>query len=112
MPKNSFCEPAQADGPVQAGHEKDSCFVFPEIMIYSPHPASLEGRFATVTDVEVGCGGRAGLQHDPSCGRTALVRTAKSCGPDLPVLGSSRLRCSRIAPVTGARTPVPEESAK
>jgi hypothetical protein len=43
---------------------------------------------------------------------TGVLRTAKSCGPDTPMLVSSR-RCSwTSAPVTGAIKPVPEESAK
>src|SRR5262249_3471147 len=39
-------------------------------------PPRHEGRIAVVTNVEAGCGGRAG--HDR---RTWLARTAKSCGP-------------------------------
>ena len=37
------------------------------------------------------------------CGRTALIRAVKSCGPDLPTLRSSRVVANRAA--TGARKP-------
>ena len=37
-------------------------------------------------------------------------RTAKSYGPDIPVLMSSRRAVSTNAPTTGAKKPVPEES--
>src|SRR5579871_6237043 len=33
------------------------------------------------------------------------ARTAKSCGPDAPMLASSRPRCERIVPVKVARQP-------
>jgi hypothetical protein len=42
-----------------------------------------------------------------SCGRTALLRTAKSCGPDTPTLVSSRREM--IAPMMGARKPGSQE---
>src|SRR5882757_3694694 len=43
-----------------------------------------EGRLAIVTKRAVGCGGR-GMRE----GRTRVTRTAKSCGPDAPMLASS-----------------------
>ena len=51
---------------------------------------------------------RAGLPA-----RTSGVSwTAKACGPGVAVLALNRRRCSRIAPVTGARKPIPGESAQ
>jgi hypothetical protein len=66
-------------------------------------PSHTEGRFAIVTDVGTGCGGRGsvlramGLQggffesvsDQRAGGREMLQRTAKSCGPDAPTLASS-----------------------
>jgi hypothetical protein len=48
------------------------------------------------------------------CARTnGMVRTAKSCGPGIPVLMPSLRWCVlRTARTTGAREPVPGESAK
>jgi hypothetical protein len=43
-----------------------------------------EGRFAIVTNVGAGRGGREGAGR-----RTALMRTAKSCGSDAPMLALS-----------------------
>jgi hypothetical protein len=45
-----------------------------------------------------------------SRGRTAPLRTAKSCGPDTPTLVSSRREM--IAPARGARKPGSPKSAK
>jgi hypothetical protein len=50
----------------------------------SRHPVPLEGRFAIVTDVGAGCGGR-GRRLDEGAG----ARTVKSCGPDASTLASS-----------------------
>jgi hypothetical protein len=38
------------------------------------------------------------------------IADVKSCGPDIPVLVSSWRRSLRIAPMTGARQPVPGET--
>ena len=43
-----------------------------------------EGRLAIVTKCGAGCGGRVGVAR-----RATHMRTAKSCGPDPPTLGSS-----------------------
>jgi hypothetical protein len=48
------------------------------------HPVPIEGRFAIVTDVGAGCGGRKRRAR-----RARRLRTAKPCGPDAPTLASS-----------------------
>ena len=90
--------------------EKIFPFALPPNHIHiSHHPVPLEGRFAIVTDVRTGCGGRGGgarraplirlrknfggtVPTPPSgfCGRRS--RTAKSCGPDASTPASSRWR--------------------
>jgi hypothetical protein len=60
-------------------------------------------------NVRRGCDGRLGDARDHSCGRTALRRTAKSCGPETPTLVSS-LRDDRER--RGQESPVPGESSK
>jgi hypothetical protein len=54
-------------------------------------PSRSEGRFAVVTDVEAGCGGRIDVAawFYPRR-RTTLMRTVKSRGPGIPTLMSSR----------------------
>src|SRR6202165_629432 len=73
----------------------------------SRHPTPPEGRIAIVTDAGCGCGGRGSVlratgsqggsmrpvsDHQAS-GREMLQRTAKSCGPDAPMLASSSRSC-------------------
>ncbi|MGJ5152042.1 hypothetical protein [Bradyrhizobium sp. SZCCHNS3052] len=58
--KNSVRKAPQSDLPVQHIAQKYSSFFFPEIMIVCRRPVSHEGRFAVVTNVEAGCGGRVG----------------------------------------------------
>ena len=70
-------------------------------------PCPHEGRFAIVTDA--GRGMRWTLWRE---GRARVRRTAKSCGPDIPMLMSSWRRCVRIAPVTETTKPVFEEITK
>jgi hypothetical protein len=65
------------------------------------------GVCAIVTTREAGCDGRDGDAHDLSCGRTALMLTAKSCGPDTPTLVSSL--AVTIRETTGQTSPVPGE---
>jgi hypothetical protein len=75
---------ANQQKPVQSSRKKYFCFSEMQIslLIRASHP--IEGRFAIVTSVAVGCGGR-GLRN----GRVCMRRTAKSCGPDAPTLASS-----------------------
>jgi hypothetical protein len=54
------------------------------ICITSRRSAPQEGRFAIVTNVGAGCGGRFSRER-----RTRVKRTAKSRGPDAPTLASS-----------------------
>jgi hypothetical protein len=74
----------------------------PKSAIFSLASRALsEGRFAVVTNVGAGCGGRFGVAR-----RAALTRTAKPCGPDAPTLASSlrmmiRRRRWQKSPVTG-----------
>jgi hypothetical protein len=65
--------------------KKISVFSWPKSSLYSAlSRALLEGRIAIVTDV-----GRE-MRWTLMCRRrTALMRTAKSCGPDAPMLASS-----------------------
>ncbi|MET0222232.1 MAG: hypothetical protein ABW213_16400 [Tardiphaga sp.] len=62
-PNNSFSVRDQSDHCCPASQQQNITFFFSEIMVLSSHPASHEGRFAIVTDVDAGCGGRAGLQR-------------------------------------------------
>ena len=82
---------------VQSHLEKFSALPVGQIISTSPrHPVSPEGRLAIVTDVETGCGGREGAERRtaPLPGeafwRRRVARTAKSCGPDAPMLASTR----------------------
>jgi hypothetical protein len=81
-------------------------FFFPEIMLYSARPVSHEGRFAVVTNVEAGCGGRVAVAAwlNPRR-RTMAMRTVKSRGPDTPMLVSRLRRRSRAARATVAKKP-------
>ena len=70
-----------------------------------------EGRFAIVTDVgrgmrwTRGCRRRTAPLPGQAFWRRRVARTAKSCGPDIPTLISSRPMMLRITPVTVARKP-------
>jgi hypothetical protein len=69
----------------------------------SPHPTPQEGRIMAVAKRGVGCGGRGSVERamdrragslgacerSQARGREMLLRTAKSCGPDAPMLASS-----------------------
>src|SRR3569833_2284826 len=56
------------------------------------HPASIEGRFAIVTSVEAGSGGRSTSQHSSRVWTNDVVRTVKPRGPGIPVLMPSLVR--------------------
>jgi len=71
---------------VQPCYEKYSTFFFSEVKHYWPRPASREGRIAIVTTREAEMRWPRWVAQD---GRT-LMRTAKSCGPGLPVLRPCR----------------------
>jgi hypothetical protein len=64
-----------------------------------------EGRLAIVTDA-----GRDAVDADGAARRAAPMRTAKSCGPDVPTLALTRDNASHCAgtvtnkPVTGEST--------
>jgi hypothetical protein len=59
------------------------------------YPAPTEGRFAIVTDVGAGCGGRR-RRFDEG----ARLRTAKSCGPDASTLAFKSMEVTPSATVT------------
>jgi hypothetical protein len=106
--KTNFPNPSNPITPVQIAREKYSALRFPQISrTLAPIPPHEEGRFAIVTNVEAGCGGRDGSQAfhaderaDPpsresrrgryqACrgsSRARLSRTAKPCGPGAPTL--------------------------
>ena len=67
-----------------------SLFIGPKSAIYPLMSRPHEGRFAIVTDVGAGCGGR-----EQRFRRVRGSRTAKSCGPDAPTLASSLRRESQ-----------------
>jgi hypothetical protein len=57
-PKSSFRKTIHTDHSRPAPSLKYSSFFLSEIVVHYRHPVSHEGRFAVVTDVEAGCGGR------------------------------------------------------
>jgi hypothetical protein len=90
--------------PVQTFTQKYSAFAVGQITDLSLRVSPDERGVAHVTNARVRCGGRE------SCdGRAWLMRTAKSCGPDAPVLASSLWIRSQA---TVARKPVTGESPK
>ena len=81
------------------------------VLLFASRPA--RGAFRDRHDTRVGCGGRD-MSQRVFCARTnGMARTAKSCGPGIPVLMPSLRWCVlRTARTTGARESVPGESAK
>ena len=105
-PKGLFCQPPQADRPRPALSEQILPFRFsPNHYFPVLVPSRYERRFAIVTNVEAGCGGRVDVAACWSRRRTASIRTVKSRGPDIPTLVSSRRQCSHIALTTVANKP-------
>jgi hypothetical protein len=78
---------------------------FPKSVSVVAVPSRSEGRFAIVTNVEAGCGGRVDVAAWLSRRRTASMRTVKSRGPDTPTLVSSSRRRLGVAQVTVAKKP-------
>jgi hypothetical protein len=77
--------------PCQLPPEKIFCFSeIPNQTYIIPIPSRHEGRFAIVTNVRRGCGGRGGC-----AGRARPRRTVKSCGPGSPTLESSSRQGAR-----------------
>ncbi len=98
--------------PLQSVQLQKTTFFFPEIMIVYPDPVSQEGRFAVVTNVEAGCGGRVGAAAWISTRTTASMRTVKSRGPDTPKLVSSAMRASALSRYGGQKARRTGEIAK
>jgi hypothetical protein len=83
-----------------------ACFRKSEVWS-APSRLDAEGRIAIVTTREAGMRWtQAAARASFSCGRTALTRTAKACGPGLPTLRPSRAVTIRAA--MGARKPGPQ----
>jgi hypothetical protein len=83
--EDEFLEAIQADAIGPVPFAKIFLFPFDPNHFYVDRiPAHTEGRFAIVTNVGRGCGGR-GCAFDES----AYLRTAKSCGPDASTPASS-----------------------
>jgi hypothetical protein len=84
---------------------------------YLRHPVPVEGTLAIVTDVGAGCGGRGSVvarffraDERRLCpakpfGGDGWLRTAKSCGPDAPMLAFKPAMMLRITRVTVTRKP-------
>jgi hypothetical protein len=68
---------------------------------------SQKGRIAIVTNVGLGCGGRRCAFDEQR-----VMRTAKSCGPDAPMLAFKSVMMLRITPVMVTKKPVARESTK
>jgi hypothetical protein len=66
-----------------------------------------KGRIAIVTTRGVGCGGREVSQCIFDAPTNGMARTAKSCGPGLPVLRPCANAFHALR--KGARKPVPKE---
>jgi len=103
-PNGEFFEPDQADAtcPVLLG--KIFPFAIPQIKsITRAIPAHTEGRFAIVTNVGQGCGGRGGaLTNAPASGqRSRVVLTPRRWRQ---VCGAIRVRRWQESPVTGEST--------
>jgi hypothetical protein len=97
--------PGKSANPVQPRREKYSASLEGQITGLMAHLTRLRGRLAIVTNVAVRCGGRKARER-----RACAVRTAKACGPDAPVLASSRWEIFLSATV--ARKPITEEGTR
>ena len=108
-PNGEFLEPDQADATCPVLREKINRFAFCPNHIHKPRrPVPLnEGRFAIVTDVGAGCGGRFGAFDE-----WRVRRTAKSCGPDAPTLASSWRRCFALRGDGGKRARSPRRARR
>jgi hypothetical protein len=83
--KTKFLEANQSDFICPVLFAKIFRFVDSPNQIYIPrHPAPTKGRFAIVTDV-----GRDAMDADGAADERAVLRTAKSCGPDASTPASS-----------------------
>jgi hypothetical protein len=92
---------------VQPSGQKYSYFFFSEYVYCGVVPLRYEGRFAIVTTRGVGCDGLSVLQR-------AVSRADERRGQDGEIVWSWHPGAdAKLAtmPMTGARTPVPEESA-
>jgi hypothetical protein len=107
VPTSIFREPHQADWAVPSSSSKNIAFAFSENVYSGAIPLRYEGRFAIVTTRGVGCDGLSVLQR-------AVSRADGQYGQDDEIVWSWHPGAdAKLAtmPMTGARTPVPEESA-
>ena len=81
-----FCNGFRVICPVQSHARKYFRLRLTQITGLSVWSRSGRGASAIVTNVGTGCGGRSGVARAFCAGRTTLTRTAKSCGPDAPML--------------------------
>ena len=103
-PNGEFVEPAQADATCPVLSQKIFRFWRRANHFYNSRVLLLEGAFRDRHERGAECGGRGCAQ-----GRTALKRTAKSCGPDASTLGSS---FADIRKATVTKKPIAGESTK
>jgi hypothetical protein len=86
LQKTKFASPINADSTVQSSAKKYFTPPVGQIISTSPrHPASIRGAFRDRHERWVRDAVDAGGAFDES----AVLRTAKSCGPDIPTLISS-----------------------
>jgi hypothetical protein len=84
-----------------------SLFPKPKSVVVFAVPPPQEGRIAIVTDVG------SGMRWTQRCRETsALMRTAKSCGPGAPTLALSFCGKQFLRKRRGQKSPVPGESTK
>ena len=84
-PKIEFVEAFQADFTCPVLTEKIFHFACRANHLYKPRrPASIRGALAIVTNA-----GRDAVDAGGAFDESAVLRTAKSCGPDAPTLASS-----------------------
>ena len=99
-----FARRANQQIPVQPLSKKYSDFPKEQISFISPLSRPTEGRLAIVTNA-----GRDAVDADRAEDEGAVTRTAKSCGPDAPMLASSLRKHPQA---TVAKKPVAGESAE
>jgi hypothetical protein len=101
--KGSSC-----DSPVQPCREKYFTSLPGQIISLFPAVLARErGVSRSSRTLGAGCGGRGSVvardviaERHRACGRTVLLRTAKSCGPDAPMLASSLWKYPQVTVTT------------
>ena len=110
--KTNFFRPFNLIAPVQPSVQKHFAFAFSEIDVSCLCPVPVKrGASRPSRTLGAGCGGRVGLQCGSFTRTNNPMRTAKPCGPGIPVLMPSESAFTRCRDM-GARQPVPRESAE